>query len=409
MKTTYSIPITVVATALFVAAGIGTLHAQTWQTVDDFQHAAGFAAAGSAIATDASGTALYAVGGANTDPNGNQRLAIVTRGLAEGTDWSTLPQPAEPVYAWEHYRAITVDASGRLLAGGNGHWTSGSDTWLIRESTNGGLTWTTTDTLPGDNASGCSDVAIHPVTGDTYASGSSGTIGGLVRKRTAGAAEFVTVYEAGPGDIGSGWAIGFLPNGSVIVPGNRVDPATRAMTWAVRRSPNGEPGTWTEETFNTREWKGISAGGVLVTGNTVYLSGWAYNSQTRKNHWVVRASTDGGATWTLSDNFTFGGSSVQVFEMAADLAGNVYVCGQASDKSGKLFWIVRKGGWATTVVKGKPVTKWTWTTSDAFQLAAGREAMALDLTVDAAGKVFACGRAQDAGGIEHFIVRRLAP
>jgi hypothetical protein len=49
------------------------------------------------------------------------------------------------------------------------------------------------------------------------------------------------------------------------------------------------------------------------------------------------------------------------------------------------------------------------TTSDAYQLAPGMNALPLGITVDAFGKVFASGRAQDASGVEHWIVRKLAP
>lgn len=55
------------------------------------------------------------------------------------------------------------------------------------------------------------------------------------------------------------------------------------------------------------------------------------------------------------------------------------------------------------------VTTIQWTTSDAYQLAPGMWALPLGITVDASGNVFASGRAEDAAGVEHWIVRKLTP
>ena len=406
--------------ALLAAAALTTHAADPWQDVDSFQYLPGFRAYGSDITTDPSTGVLYAVGGGNTDASGNYRLALVNVSYDQGANWTTLTQAHEPGWTWGHYRAVAVSGS-RLFVGGNGRYTDSTGeqgiSWLIRESVDEGQTWTTTDALLGDY-SGCSDIAINPFTGDVYASGSSGTVGGIIRKRAANAPEFspfTPVYAAGPGDIGSGWSIAFHPNGSVIVAGNRVNATTHAMTWIVLRSASGDAGTWQPvDTFRTTEWTGISAGGCLVTADgTIYVSGWAYNSKTRKNQWIVRASADGGNTWAISDNFSYGGNTPYVFEITQDTKGNIYVCGQAADQAGKLFWLVRKDTPTTTRVKqGRNyvyVTTIVWTTSDAYQFAPGEEAMALGITVDDSGNVFANGRAQDATGVEHLIVRKLTP
>jgi hypothetical protein len=45
-------------------------------------------------------------------------------------------------------------------------------------------------------AEGCADIKVNPITGDVYVSGSSGTIGRLIRKRAAGATQFIGVSSA---------------------------------------------------------------------------------------------------------------------------------------------------------------------------------------------------------------------
>lgn len=406
MKTTPPVLVSILATALLATAPVNLLHAQSWQTVNDFQAIAGLPAAGSDIGFDSQGN-VYAVGGASLDVGDVHRQAIVNVTADQGESWSTMPPFQGPVRDWEHNRAF-ASAGNHLFLGGNGN-VSGS--WFVRESVDGGATWSQTDAIPSDSV-GCSAIAINPLTGDVYAAGSSASVGALIRKRAATSSAFIPVYSNGPGDIGIFWSLAFHPNGTVFAAGNRIDGATRTSSWLLLRSTSGEPGTWeVNDTFRTRDWTGFSAGGCLVTpSGDIYVSGWAYNAKARKTQWVVRTSSNAGATWSLSDSFTLGGPSAQVFEIVQDSAGNLYVCGQAADRYGKLFWVVRKGEWVTTLVKGKPVTSFTWTTSDAFQLAPGRTALPLGITVEPiSGNVMVCGRAEDANGIAHFIVRRLRP
>lgn len=386
----------VAGVAALLAASIAA-PAQTWQTVNDFQLVAGLDTLGSDIGFDSHGD-LYAVGGASLSADDSEHATVLSLSRDHGGNWMTLPAFAEAGWTWAHYRAFAA-AGDLLLLGGNGNLGG-----FVRESTDRGMTWTTVDHCDA----GISDLAVHPLTGDVYAGGSSETAGGIIRRRPAGAMDFTTVHEAGPGDVGSVWAIAVHPDGAVIGAGNKVDAATRAMSWIVLRSDAGTAPWEIADTFQVAEWSGTSAGGCLVTSDgTVFVSGSAYNAQTRKTHWVVRRSTDGGITWGISDNFSLGGPGAQVFEIAQDAGGSLYVCGQAADKRGKLFWLVRKWGVVTTIVKGKPVTRWAWTTSDSYQLATGRAALPLGITVGPDGGVLVCGRAQDAAGIDHFIVRRL--
>ncbi|MCL4177352.1 MAG: hypothetical protein KJ072_06360 [Verrucomicrobia bacterium] len=195
---------------------------------------------------------------------------------------------------------------------------------------------------------------VDPVTGDVYASGSSLAYGPVIRKRSAGAAEFATVYASGANDGGSGWSIGFHPDGRV------------------------------------------------------HVAGWAYSTRTQRRHWIVRSSHDGGVTWTISDDFNLGGFTLEVSGMALDPAGNIHVCGQVEDEAGQLFWIVRQGtpqifwneqagAWATSL---------TWSTIDLFQVAPGQPARANDIAADARGNVFVNGRGADADGVDHWLVRK---
>ncbi len=127
---------------------------------------------------------------------------------------------------------------------------------------------------------------------------------------------------------------------------------------------------------------------------------------------MVRSSYDGGATWSISDTYSYGGSTVDLSTIVEDAAGNLLVCGQAYDSAGKAWWLVRKGVPGTKVVKqgGKygTVPTVTWSNSDVYRLATGQPARANGLTVSPTGTVFASGWAADAGGVPRWIVRKLA-
>jgi hypothetical protein len=166
--------------------------------------------------------------------------------------------------------------------------------------------------------------------------------------------------------------------------------------------------------FKTTEWTQTSAHSIVATASgALHVAGWGYSSKTRKYHWIVRSSYNGGATWSISDTYSYGGSTVNVSSITADSAGNLFVGGHVSDSAGKLWWLVRKGVPGTKRVKqgGKWITvpTVTWSNSDLYQLVAGQPAQVNGLTVDPTGAVFASGRAADAAGVNQWIVRNLTP
>jgi hypothetical protein len=174
----------------------------------------------------------------------------------------------------------------------------------------------------------------------------------------------------------------------------------------------GNAGSWaTVNTFKTTEWTKSSATAIVTTSSgAVHVAGRAYSSKTRKYHWMVRSSYDGGATWTVSDTYSYGGSTVNVSCIVEDAAGNLLVSGSVTDSAGKLWWLVRKGVPGTKRVKqgGNWVTvpTVTWTNSDLYQLVAGQPAQANGITI-ANGNIFVGGSAANAAGVNQLIVRKL--
>jgi hypothetical protein len=106
----------------------------TWSTVDDVKNATPL----SLHATP--NGALFAVGGTPW---------IVRRSLDAGQTWTTVDNPSS---GWAH--GVTSDNLGNIYVAGREHFTSGKprnfvsyDLWTIRKSSNGGTSWSTTNSF----------------------------------------------------------------------------------------------------------------------------------------------------------------------------------------------------------------------------------------------------------------------
>ncbi|MCW5551173.1 MAG: hypothetical protein KIS67_03295 [Verrucomicrobiae bacterium] len=403
--------------ALLASAAL-QLHAQTWQIVYDSSSYDLTGPCGD-IGTDASGN-VFAVG-RHIAADGSS-VAIVQGSADQGATWQPLDQYALSGLNHAYNRAFAANgATGSLLAGGNlnnllPNGTYQYDTlWFIREWNPATGQWMTVDdssALANDvGQASCADILVAP-NGDVYATGGGqlGTgLGWVVRKRTAGASAFATVDADYSGKTsGAGSDIAFHAGYGMFVVGDRNG------YWTVRRSSNGESGTWqTVDTFQTRrDWGNGSASGITVapSGN-IFVAGSAYNFTTGKQHWVVRSSADGGATWAIADNVTSAtGTVAEAFGIVADPAGKIYVCGRVDGGNG-YHWIVRRGQQVqkTSIVKGKKVITWVWewTTIDDYQLEPGKNSRANAIAIDAAGNVFAGGSGLDASEVQRFVVRKL--
>lgn len=99
-----------------------------------------------------------------------------------------------------------------------------------------------------------------------------------------------------------------------------------------------------------------NAGIAVDRAGTLYAAGTAYDFASWTNHWIVRRSGDGGATWSTVDAFTPGGFTTEADAIAIDAAGNVYVVGVADYNAGQSYWTVRKGvgGTAFSTVDSVP-------------------------------------------------------
>src|SRR6185369_5137826 len=225
---------------------------------------------------------------------------------------------------------------------------SGSQTWTIRKGV-GGTSFSTVDVVPNSYGAG---IFAHPTAG-LFAIGDTRVVTTIKGKTTT------------------------------------------SRAWLVRRSLDGGA-TWSNvDTFqlssSLSSWaKGIGAdalGNLYVVGRGTTAS----TGNTYVNHWLVRKSTNGGASWNTVDDFQQSGSITEGRRFAATSNGDLYVAGSATSSTG-YHWIVRKNSGGTGA----------WTTIDDYQNAPGSWwTIPSAMAADASGNLFVGGTG---GG--HWLIKK---
>ncbi|HEV2687166.1 MAG TPA: hypothetical protein VGV35_01390, partial [Bryobacteraceae bacterium] len=332
-----------------------------WTIADDYQLAAGQIASGHSMASDSAGN-VYAIGSAHD--SSNRSHGIVREKLAGSTTWSTIEDyPAASVSGTSFY-AVAVDSAGDLYVGGQTHDSLNKPQWLVLEKLAGGSAFTVVDNYATSvGGIGVEGLAIDGA-GNVFAAGQSATIGKgnkatyywTVRKRTGGVGAFTTVDNSisGTGNDNP-YSATYIADGAAA--GLYVVGTGTGSQWLVRKSIDAGV-TWT--TVDSFFYNSTNATALSVTGDgrgDVYVvgKGGVLNSG-GVVHWLVRESINGGTSWSTVDNFGLGGTLSSAGSVGADLAGNIYVAGSASEASGTSHGIIRSnagGSWTTVDVTGR--------------------------------------------------------
>jgi hypothetical protein len=403
--------------------------AQAWATVLDYQLAAGQFAEGSALAADAAGNVFC--GGRAADGAG--ALADAAHGLVLKTDTSAAnwflsddPSPSLSQYSSWVRRGLGFDGQGNLYSVGSLTPKGSSynqSYWLVRASSDGGLSWSTESAFqysPGSASQGLAFAA--DASGGIYSAGygttpaartsDPGQLHWLVRKSLdAGQTwsvvdDYYNSNKAGYPKWGIPEKACFVPGGGLFVVGQTAANANGySQTWTVRRSADGGA-TWSTVDLYQPGGVGYISIAYSLTSDSqgsIYVAGRADIPQVIKpktytvGQFIVRKSSDGGNTWSNIDVFSVGpGKIASAGAVGIDAAGKLVAAGQYQDANNVYHWIVRR-----------PDAFGNWQTVDDFQLFSGCEAGAQDLVSDAAGNLLVSGSADDSV-TAHWVVRRLA-
>jgi len=288
-----------------------------------------------------------------------------------GSSWSVLDDFAPPgrhvdFFGWADLGGgIASDPAGNLYVSGLSYPDEVSNAeaqWYVRRSTDGGVTWTTGDNFvkapPDANADDiglAADAAgnVYASATDFYWTGSNYRDLWTVRKGVGGTSFSTvdTVPNSRPTDIFAHPTAGiFVAGMTTITIKNQTSNA-----WLVRRSTDGGA-TWSSvDTFQLSSSRSAVAMGISANASGIYVVGHAYNLNkgVASSHWIVRKSTNGGNSWTTVDDYQLvADNSSQARCIATDANGNLVVAGSGNGK-----WILRKSTGGTG----------SWTTADVFQ------------------------------------------
>jgi hypothetical protein len=425
----------ILALTAAVLCSAWSARAQTWTTVLDYQLVAGQGAQGNGIAVGPLGQVLC-VGDGHDSAGVAHGLALTAN--AADLSWS-LPfrddNNLDPTRYHSDSWACGYDSSGNLYSVGQ-LWpddTPGVAYWYVRKSTDGGANWSSLLEPDGSLYQYTPGQWAYPTAfaadafGSIYVTGGASdlTIVGTGKKAKTQSNVHWLVRQSHDG--GQTWAVAddqlvgdTYPDSATWVPGRGVFVvgahfASPNGVWLVRKSPTGEPGTWTTVDGPYTDAAahavcGDGRGNIYVAGEKFVVTGTTGSrKQTQTTGywaWVTRMSADGGQSWTDVDTYSLTSApntSARPSAIASDATGRIYVVGEAMDGTSSsvaaLHWIVR-----TTDASGR------WVTIDdppEFQNRLGSGA--LGVACDAAGNILVTGFANPGdGSSSHWIVRRLA-
>ncbi len=133
----------------------------------------------------------------------------------------------------------------------------------------------------------------------------------------------------------------------------------------------------------------------MYNANTIFSVGYGYDAYSIA-HWLVRKSTDAGATWALVDDYQLiPGKYSTARKVRINSSGDIFVIGSANDNT-STHGIVRRSQDGGS----------TWTTIDDYQLSSGKSASCNDLSFDGVGNIYIVGYGYDATNYGHWILRK---
>ena len=366
--------------------------AQSWQTVDTYQYVPGFGSGNYGLTVAPSGV-VYACGWGDDGTNGDHGLVLAS---ADGGNTWSAPVDDFPVLnaSVEYADGITSDSAGNLYVAGYYYFDTGPAQQFVRRSADGGATWSLVDNLAQNVAA---VDASKPQGLTTDSAGNVYFAAGMLTVNSSGMASYYWAIRKGTGGTnfanvdlfttgGSvAQAVYAHPTAGVFAVGNANISLRSGNTtaWLVRRSVDGGT-TWnnvdtfqyTSGTASYAQGLGADARGNLYVVGYANVTAKVGKGYQTIHHWLVRKSSNGGASWTTIDDYAGG----QATMFAADSKGNLFVAGNATTG-----WTVRESLGGTGA----------WQTVDNFNGGAGA------ITANAQGHVFVGGNANN-----YWVVRR---
>ena len=297
----------------------------SWTTVDDYNYVAGQVTQIHGIGADLAGNIYSLIWGFTTSSLSHW---IVRKSADHGATWTTVDDYLYPSSTNIAQPAgFTVDLLGNIFVCGQARDASNVTRWIVRKSPDNGATWSTVDDYVLSSVSGQTAAAVMMAVdsaGNLYAVGSASQPGPLkswiTRQSTDYGATWTTVDSyLYPGTSASSAASGICKDslGNMYVTGFGRDDANNAFNyhWITRQSTDNGV-TWTtvddylsapasdnSVAMNASSATADALGNIYVVGQSQDIGGYF--------RWLCRKSSNAGVSWTNVDNFLNGSSTIK--------------------------------------------------------------------------------------------------
>lgn len=316
-----------------------TDHGVTWSVIDDYIHTSGKRNHPEGIAADGPGN-IYVVGGANNLSMEGEWL--VRKSANNGQTWSLANTFSDPTAAAATARNIHVDAQGAVLVAGESNVGTDGYHWFLRRSADQGQTWSNQDDLVGI-WHGASAQAVTTNGGDTFVLGWNFDDGSnyrcQIRRQLGGAPGWTMVDDFQLATTGA-----CLPRGLMVAKGHifaamQAVGADNVGHWIIRKSSNNGA-SWTTVDDLVMDGSCYPRGITWDRKLELFVTGKCAVGNSYK--WITRRSNDLGATWTTDDVFQLtGGATTYANGIESDDKQNLVAVGFGHDGT-RNHWIVRQ-------------------------------------------------------------------
>ncbi|MCS6912495.1 MAG: hypothetical protein RMK29_19080 [Myxococcales bacterium] len=333
------------------------------------------------------------------DGNGPSDLAGADlRGCTLAAQWQLADELPAMVGRRTLARRIVADGTGKLWVSGQYSDNMDSATWLVRSSVDG-LVWMGGPSFryAVGQSGGAPALVRDRMRGHLLLAGWLGDRGAvehwIVRRSTDGGMTFATVddFNLVAGKHSAAFGVADDAAGAHYVAGYGID-VTDTRHWIVRRSTDGGTSWDTSDDFVYAGGRRSEALDVVEGGAGMLAIGFGNDGSAHR--WIVRRRQ--GAAWATTDDYRLGVGQDAVGVHLAAAGMTVYAIGRATNDSGLTFWVVRRstdGGL-------------TWQTVDSYRHEDMREARGLFVYIDRAGRVYALGEGLERTGRYSWVVRR---